>query len=50
VIVIADSDNGDLGRPALTTSLRGTVSCFVEVRTLRSAVHSGVYGGSVPDA
>ncbi|WP_433293732.1 dipeptidase [Actinoplanes sp. CA-030573] len=50
VIVIADSDNWDIGRPALTTSLRGTMSCLAEVATLRGAVHSGVFGGPVPDA
>ncbi|GIE87877.1 Acetylornithine deacetylase/Succinyl-diaminopimelate desuccinylase [Actinoplanes regularis] len=50
VIVIADSGNWDIGRPALTTSLRGLVNLFVEVKVLKGAVHSGMFGGAVPDA
>ena len=50
VIVIADSGNWDIGQPALTTSLRGIVNSFVEVRTSSHAVHSGMFGGAMPDA
>ncbi|MGH8793350.1 MAG: M20/M25/M40 family metallo-hydrolase, partial [Stackebrandtia sp.] len=50
VIVIADSGNWDVGQPGLTTSLRGVLNAYVEVKTLRQAVHSGMFGGPVPDA
>ncbi|OBA78546.1 dipeptidase [Mycobacterium sp. 1164966.3] len=50
VIVIADSDNWGTDTPALTVSLRGLVDCVVEVATLDHGLHSGLWGGAVPDA
>ncbi len=50
VFVIADSSNWAVGQPAFTTSLRGFADCVVELRTLDHAIHSGSYGGVVPDA
>jgi cysteinylglycine-S-conjugate dipeptidase len=49
-IVFADCSNWAVGLPTLTTSVRGILDCLVEVRTLDHAVHSGKYGGPVPDA
>jgi cysteinylglycine-S-conjugate dipeptidase len=50
VFVIADSVNWAVGQPAFTTSLRGVGECIVELRTLDHGLHSGAYGGVVPDA
>ena len=50
VIIVADSGNWTVDVPALTTTLRGLVSQVIEVATLDHAVHSGMYGGAVPDA
>ena len=50
VIIVADSGNWTVDVPALTTTLRGLVSQVIEVSTLDHALHSGMYGGAVPDA
>lgn len=49
-IVVADSGNWSETIPALTATLRGLVSQVIEVKTLDHALHSGMYGGAVPDA
>lgn len=50
VIVVADSDNWTPQDPSLTVSLRGMVMADLEVATLRQGLHSGLFGGPVPDA
>ena len=50
VIVIADSMNWTTEVPSLTVSLRGLADCVVEVATLDHGLHSGMWGGVVPDA
>ncbi len=48
-VLIADSENFDSGIPSLTASLRGIVTVNIEVRALSSSVHSGTWGGPLPD-
>jgi cysteinylglycine-S-conjugate dipeptidase len=49
-ILVCDTGNVAVGVPTLTASLRGMARVWVTVRTLRSAVHSGMFGGAAPDA
>ncbi len=50
VIVIADSANAAVDVPAFTTSLRGLVDLYVDVKLLDRPVHSGMFGGPITDA
>lgn len=49
-IVLADSTNWAVGEPALTTTLRGMIRVVVTLCTLDHGIHSGMFGGPVPDA
>ncbi|WP_344992521.1 M20/M25/M40 family metallo-hydrolase, partial [Tsukamurella soli] len=50
LILIGDTGNVAVGRPTLTTALRGVVNLRVEVSTATTALHSGMFGGAAPDA
>ncbi|HTK11335.1 MAG TPA: dipeptidase [Ktedonobacteraceae bacterium] len=50
VVIICDHGSIVVGEPTLTTTLRGSASLTVEVRTLKDQQHNGVFGGPVPDA
>ncbi|WP_457254047.1 M20/M25/M40 family metallo-hydrolase [Pedococcus sp. P5_B7] len=49
-LLLADTGNVEAGLPTLTTSLRGTGSVLMTVRTMTHPAHSGMYGGPAPDA
>jgi cysteinylglycine-S-conjugate dipeptidase len=48
-VIVADMANLDTGKPAITTSLRGMAALEVELSTLKSPLHSGLWGGPIPD-
>ena len=49
-ILLCDTGNTAVGKPAVTVSLRGMVNLVVHVEGLPSEVHSGMFGGPAPDA
>jgi len=48
-IIVTDCANVDSGIPSITTALRGMVAIDVEVESLTHPVHSGLWGGILPD-
>jgi len=49
VILVCDTGNAAVGRPAATVSLRGFANVVVRVEALASEIHSGMFGGPAPD-
>lgn len=50
VVAISDTSQFGPGLPSLCTGLRGIASFELEVRTGQTDVHSGTFGGAVPNA
>lgn len=50
VIVLTDATNWKVGVPGLTYTLRGLAEVYVTVRALEQPIHSGMWGGPIPDA
>lgn len=49
-VVISDTSFIEKGQPALCTSLRGALAMELTVSTANSDLHSGTYGGGVPNS
>lgn len=49
-ILVVDTGNAAVGVPTLTLTLRGLANVVVSLKTLNSAMHSGMFGGAAPDA
>jgi acetylornithine deacetylase/succinyl-diaminopimelate desuccinylase-like protein len=50
IVVISDTPMIEKGKPAIMYGLRGFVGVEVEVKAANQDLHSGLYGGGVPNA
>ena len=48
-LIITDTANLEAGLPSLTSALRGVTGATIRVRALSGPLHSGMFGGAVPD-
>jgi cysteinylglycine-S-conjugate dipeptidase len=48
-VLVMDAGNYAAGLPSITTSLRGHLIVEVELQALKAPLHSGMWGGAVPD-
>jgi acetylornithine deacetylase/succinyl-diaminopimelate desuccinylase-like protein len=49
-VIISDSSLLEKGKPSICTGLRGICSMEITVSTARTDLHSGLYGGAVPNS
>ena len=50
VVVVSDTDMWAPGVPSVCVGMRGLVAFHVDVRTATADLHSGLFGGAVPNA
>ncbi|MGH9106850.1 MAG: M20/M25/M40 family metallo-hydrolase, partial [Acidimicrobiales bacterium] len=50
VVVVSDTTMAGASTPSMTVGMRGLVCFDVKLRTARSDLHSGIWGGTVPNA